>query len=184
MEINIKGDPGTGNTFTEVHIGQVQNYVPNATTVINNHYDGLPADSSSTSRHTSPAPSQSESTDTCPIHDEILRYVSRVRPLLVEEHRAGFQQLWTDILALPEVAADIYRPGKQQGTNFNRNLVANILHQLGEHGFFGQYNAAALTEHLEGDKDHSVRAALGQSPVRDIYNKVRARIDEKTNLCS
>ena len=38
MDINIKGNPGTGNTFQEIHIGTVQNYVPNATTVINNNY--------------------------------------------------------------------------------------------------------------------------------------------------
>ena len=36
MDINIKGNPGTGNTFQEIHIGTVQNYNPNATTVINN----------------------------------------------------------------------------------------------------------------------------------------------------
>ena len=38
MDINIKGNPGTGNTFQEIHIGTVQNYNPNATTVINNNY--------------------------------------------------------------------------------------------------------------------------------------------------
>ena len=26
MDINIKGNPGTGNTFQEVHIGTVQNH--------------------------------------------------------------------------------------------------------------------------------------------------------------
>lgn len=35
MDININGNPGTGNTFQEVHITNVQNYNPNATTVIN-----------------------------------------------------------------------------------------------------------------------------------------------------
>mgnify|MGYP006924866865 CR=1 FL=1 len=38
MEIEIKGNPGHGNTFQEVHIEYVQNYVPNATTVITNNY--------------------------------------------------------------------------------------------------------------------------------------------------
>ena len=37
MDIKIKGNPGTGNTFQEIHIGTVQNYNPNATTVINNY---------------------------------------------------------------------------------------------------------------------------------------------------
>lgn len=38
MEINIKGDPGQGNTFQEIHINKVDNFNPNATTVINNYY--------------------------------------------------------------------------------------------------------------------------------------------------
>ena len=38
MEVKIDGNPGTGNTFQEIKIGYVENYVPNATTVINNHY--------------------------------------------------------------------------------------------------------------------------------------------------
>ena len=38
MDIKIEGNPGTGNTFQEIHIGTVQNYNPNATTVIN--YNG------------------------------------------------------------------------------------------------------------------------------------------------
>lgn len=33
MDLKITGNPGTGNTFQEVHIGTVQNYNPNATTV-------------------------------------------------------------------------------------------------------------------------------------------------------
>lgn len=38
MDLKITGNPGTGNTFQEVHIGTVQNYNPNATTVINHNY--------------------------------------------------------------------------------------------------------------------------------------------------
>lgn len=42
MEIKIEGNPGTGNTFQEVKIGTVQNYNPNATTVINNNHGSYP----------------------------------------------------------------------------------------------------------------------------------------------
>lgn len=183
MKIEIDGNPGTGNTFTEIHIGQVQNYNPAATTVVNNYYgDGNTSEGTSQSEEPatpvrSAKPSQSD-IDTRPIHDEILRYVSKVRPMLSDEYKAGFQDLWTDILAIPEVDAEVYIPGKQQGTNFNRNLVANILHQLGDHGFFGQYNAAAMARHLEGDSDHSVRNALGTSPARVIYNKVEKLLED------
>ena len=185
MKVEIDGNPGTGNTFTEVHIGHVQNYNPAATTVVNNYY-GEGNSSGSASQSGDPAcparstkPSQSD-IDTRPIHDEILRYVSKVRPLLSDEYKAGFQDLWTDILAIPEVDAEVYTPGKQQGTNFNRNLVASILHLLGEHGFFCQYNAAAMARQLEGDSDHSVRSALGTSPARVILNKVETLLDDTT----
>jgi len=180
MKIEIEGNPGTGNTFTEVHIGQVQNYNPAATTVVNNYYsDGTATDSLSKDKVASTIPNRSPKypIDTRPIHVEILRYVSKVRPLLADEYKSHFHDLWTDILAIPEVDAEVYTPGKQQGTNFNRNLVANLLHQLGEHGFFGQYNAAAMARQLEGDSDHSVRSALGTSPARVIYNKVEKLLE-------
>lgn len=36
MEIDINGDPGTGNHFDDVHIQQVGNYSPNAKQAIFN----------------------------------------------------------------------------------------------------------------------------------------------------
>lgn len=36
MELNIKGDPGSGNHYDDVHIDNVDNYTPNARTVVNN----------------------------------------------------------------------------------------------------------------------------------------------------
>ncbi|MBR1682033.1 MAG: hypothetical protein IJ700_01510 [Bacteroidaceae bacterium] len=180
MKIEIDGNPGTGNTFTEVHIGQVQNYNPAATTVVNNYYgEVVQADAEVTGKPSQVATNKTvPHIDTRPIHAEILRYVSKVRPLLVGEYKSSFQGLWVNILAIPEVDAEIYNPGKQQGTNFNRNLVANILHQLGEHGYFGQYNAAALARHLEGDSDHSVRTSLGTSPARVIFTKVEKLFED------
>ena len=38
MDIKITGNPGTGNTFQEIHINHVETFAPSATTVINNHY--------------------------------------------------------------------------------------------------------------------------------------------------
>lgn len=188
MKIEIDGNPGSGNTFTEVHIGQVQNYNPAATTVVNNYYgEGILSESEVTGKplqSSNNTPIAAKKTtpyiDTRPIHDEILCYVSKVRPLLADGYKSSFQDLWVNILAIPEVDAEIYNPGKQQGTNFNRNLVANILHQLGEHGFFGLYNAAALARHLEGDSDHSVRTALGTSSARVICNKVEKLLEDAT----
>lgn len=36
MELDIKGDPGTDNRYNDVHIDNVDNYNPNARTVVNN----------------------------------------------------------------------------------------------------------------------------------------------------
>lgn len=45
MKIEVKGNPGTGNTFTEINIGHVRSVLPNVTRVVNNYYfqdDGRP----------------------------------------------------------------------------------------------------------------------------------------------
>lgn len=67
----------------------------------------------------------------------------------------------------------IFNPGKQQDTNFNRNLVANIIHYLDGRGVYkDNYNAALFAQILEGDKDHSVRSALGKYPSEDIVSRL------------
>lgn len=79
------------------------------------------------------------------------------------------------ILALPEVEAQVYNPGKQHNTNFNRNLIANIIYIMCNAEVFATQNAAQLAMSLEGDKEHSVRNQLGVYPDnRDITDKVDA----------
>lgn len=167
MKIEITGNPGTGNSFTEVHINNVENYNPNAQTVINHNYG-------SRAKKGGDNPQNVNNIDTAPIRAEILNYVSRLKPYLADDSKQGYEKLWNDILDIPEVTAQIYNPGKQQDTNFNRNLVANIIHYLGTRGAFSEYNAAQLTERLEGDKDHSVRRALGKDPDDEIIDKIKA----------
>ena len=106
--------------------------------------------------------------DTMPLRSEILSYVSSVRSHLASSWKNNYMKMWDDILNLPAVSAQIYKPGKQQGTNFNRNLVGNILHYLSSKGPFPNYNAAQMAFSLEGDKDHPVRAALGKDPDRNV----------------
>lgn len=36
MELDIKGDPGNGNRYDDVHIDKVENYNPGARTMVNN----------------------------------------------------------------------------------------------------------------------------------------------------
>jgi len=176
MDVKIEGNPGTGNTFQEIHIGTVQNYNPNATTVVN--YNGVRApDEASAKKKAEPktvkAMLERDQIDTTPIRTEILNYVSCLRPHVQKEKQAHYMQLWDKILSLEVVESEVYDPGKQQGTNFNRNLVANIIHFLDYFDFYAEvYNAAAFTFALEADKDHSVRAALTKDPSEAVKKAV------------
>lgn len=157
MEINIKGNPGTGNTFQEVHITNVQNYNPNATTVINYNY----GDKSKTA---STADNDMTDDEREHLKSEIMDYAMRIKRHVANNWRNRYESIWRNILSLPEVEAVVYEPGKQKDTTFNRNLIANIIYIMCEGGVFATDNATTLAECLEGDKDHSVRAKLRQNP--------------------
>lgn len=84
MDINIKGNPGTGNTFQEVHIGTVQNYNPNATTVINYNYgDKLKATSSPDNNMTDDEREHLKS--------EIMTYLLRIKQYVATEWRNRYE---------------------------------------------------------------------------------------------
>ena len=125
--------------------------------------------------------------DITPIRTEILNYVSRVRPLLIDEAKSDYMKVWNDILDLREVEALVYKPGKQKGTNFNRDLVANILYYLRHWKIYRvvykqDYNGAALTEALEQDKEHSVKHALRDDPPQPIQEAITALMKRKHEL--
>ena len=121
MDINIKGNPGTGNTFQEVHIGTVQNYNPNATTVINNNYGDKPK--------SAPAPDKTMQQAECEqLKSEIMEYVSRIKKYVADKWKNRYETIWRSVLDIPEVENLVFCPGKQKNTLFNRNLVANIIY--------------------------------------------------------
>lgn len=162
MDININGNPGTGNTFTEIHVQHADNVNPNATTVTVTHHhygEGQVAPKAK-------ATGGDTNVDTALIRTEILNYVDRLRPQLNGEWKHGYTKLWEGILDLGIVADSIYKPGKQQRTNFNRSLVGNIIHYLDRYGLYkNAYNATALAIALENDEGHTVRMALGKDPL-------------------
>ena len=102
----------------------------------------------------------------------------RLHPLHVrQEWREKYQALWEEILELPAVADKIYDKGRQQGTAFNRNLVANILHLMVEQKVLTvTSNAKKMAEILEGDANASVRAKLGEMPPREIEQAIVALV--------
>ena len=118
------------------------------------------------------------------IRPEILKYVSRVLPLLHDEAKGYFMHMWDDILNLPEVEAKVYTPGNQMRTIFNRDLVANILYYLRTRKIYkvvyrDNYNGAAMAEALEGDREHSVKHALRDEPPLDVRKAVDRLLKEK-----
>lgn len=198
----IEGNPGTGNTF--IKIGTAYNVNPNAKEVKNTFIIGdknaaAQAIAESTGNSTLATDSKpstlntqlfermrepEENIDITPIRTEILNYVSRVRPLLTDEAKSTFMKMWEDILSLPEVESKVYKPGKQWGTNFHRDLVANILYHLRERKIYkvvykDNYNGAAMCEALEGDRDHSVKHALRDEPPVDVREAIDTLLAEK-----
>ena len=108
-----------------------------------------------------------------PIRKEILNYVSCIRPFVKDEFKDKYMQMWDDILNLSVVEERIYNPGKQQNTNFNRKLVAEILHFLDSKKIYeAPFNAKVMTEALEHDWEHSVRRELAFDPSDDIKDAI------------
>lgn len=175
MNIKIEGDPGTGNTFQEINIGTVQNYNPNATTVIN--YNGMGSgDKAEAKDAKSKGENPMDMRETLPIRKEIMLYVSCLNTEDVAEHEwlgTKYMKLWDAILDLPEVEAEVYTIGKQHGTSFNRNLIGNIINYLATRAdkkkrVYKELNATLYARKLEGDPDHPVRLAMGKLPKEEI----------------
>ena len=181
--MKIDGNPGSGNTFQEIHIGTVQNFNPNATTVIN--YNGVGDDAAAlkgkpSGQKTMKQMLDNDLIDRTPIYKEIMNYVSCLRTFVSEAWKDRYMQLWADILNLSEVADLVCDPGKQQGTNFNRKLVASIVHFLDSQKVYnGPFNAKAMTEALEDDWEHSVRRELATDPAAEIQSAIKQLIKEK-----
>ena len=183
MDIKIEGNPGTGNTFQEIHIGSVGTY--NNAAVINNYYgtngeqyrekkkqEGTENDTPDNPDHSIPdnrrldrREESEEEINRSRIRAEILDYVSRVRPLVRLDKRDRYMQMWEGILELDAVRPFVYKTGKQKRTSFNRKLIANILHHLDtRHIYKAPYKASDLALALEDDYEMSVRGELGKYP--------------------
>lgn len=108
------------------------------------------------------------------IRAEILEYVNKLRLYVNNDWKSRYTKTWEEILDLEIIAQEVYTPGRQQGTDFNRNLVANIIHFLDSQKVYREvYNASIMATALEGDKDHSVRAALGKDPSPAITSRLK-----------
>ena len=173
MDIKIEGSPGAGNTFQQINIQHVEHYNTQPVTINNNYYGTCPA-----TNH--PVAGKLELTDTAPIRQEIMNLISNIRPLLKDECKTHCMQMWADILSLDAVKAVVYNPGKQHGTNFNRKLIAGILHLLDSKKIYRDpYNATTITKALGYSTEHSVRRELAAYPPGDITNAINKLINSK-----
>ena len=120
------------------------------------------------------SPKNHDVADKSAIRTEILAYVNKLRRYVNDDWKNRYTKIWEEILDLEIIAQEVYTPGKQQGTDFNRNLVANIIHFLDSQKAYKEtYNASTMATALEGDKDHSVRAALGKDPSPAITSRLK-----------
>ena len=105
--------------------------------------------------------------------DAIMEYVGRLRPLVKEQYQEKYDQIWEGILEISQVKAVIYNKGKQQDTTFNRNLLAQLIHQV-DVIYLPSTNNAQMTTYLEPERgaDHPVRQKLGEVPEKDIKTAV------------
>ena len=113
----------------------------------------------------------------------IMDYIGRLAPLVCAAWREHYLQLWSDVLEADVVREKVYDRGKQQGTAFNRNLVAQIAHLMVDYDVYDHVRATPTTmaEMLEPQKgkDHPVRQALGEAPEKSVKAVVMQIIEER-----
>lgn len=204
MKIEIDGNPGTGNSYIDIHDNHIENLNPNATTVITKHYHisgpisaaeeaslEAAADRAEAGGQepAATAPSRKKAkalVDTEAIREEILTFVSKVRPLLDDAWKADYPKIWDDILNMQEVKEKIYDPGKQKHTNFNQYLVGNILYFMfedcGACSDDKEYNASEVCMKLIGTTEHHLRKELAKFPPDEIKNRLHDYFTKKFQL--
>lgn len=161
-----KDEKDTPRIVQNFNIGSVGQLNPMATTVVNNYYGDNQRDKAGK------APANKEV-----VRPQIIEYVGKTLLLVSDEWRNKYMDLWNDILKIDEVDAEVYEKGKQVGTTFNRNLVANIIHFLGnwqgkKKGVFKKWEAKEIAVHLEGTWECSTRTQLGIAPSTAIQNAI------------
>lgn len=194
MKLEIKGNPGTGNHYTEVNVGNIEANFPNVTEVI------ITKDASGRKVITTKGgenPASSDGVVSAPVPEtggninkearrqDILKYVGNTLPLIMYDWKDKYMDLWADILNIPDVDAIIYKRGHQQHTSFNRKEVLHIICYLGRHAnggigiFKERYVAKHVAEQLNDGCEKSTRPELGYSTTRPIQEAIEKLMRNK-----
>ena len=113
--------------------------------------------------------------------NSIMEYVNRLKPLVKEDFKKEYDEFWMQILELEEVKQQVYNKGKQQDTTFNRNLVARIIHQIGDKVYLMGINDQQYAEYLEPGKgkNHSVRQQLCLMPEAPVKRAIERFLEKE-----
>lgn len=113
------------------------------------------------------------------LKQSVMDYVTKLMPVVATEYKEVYLKMWLDILEKDAVSKIVYERGRQQGTLFNRNLVAQISHMMLMDGvIIDNTTDVKMAELLEPEKGkfHPVRGALGTPPedkqVKNAVNEV------------
>lgn len=171
---NTQNDQNTGQVKTIINIGTAYNVNPAATEVKNTFIIGSGKEASAAINEAFGRRKEPEGNiDITPIRKEILNYVSCLRPLVAPDKKDRYMKMWEGILELDAVKPFVYQTGKQKQTNFNRKLIANIIHHLdSRHMYANPYMASDFAKALEGDSEKSVRGELGKFPSDNVCAEI------------
>ena len=199
-EFNIKGNPGTGNTFINVKRAINVNTAPTTVvTTINIGANGLDLVEGTLSDAAIATPKADDMADgpklndmsyrallrngyidTKPLRTAITVYVNKIRCYVKNDKLNVFDHLWTDIFNLDIMKIELFDPGKQKSC-FNRNLVANIICYLNGKGFYNdEYNPNDMARALEEEKgaDSPVTKALRCKPDKEYCDAIDCLLKE------
>ncbi len=112
------------------------------------------------------------------LRQSVMDYVNRLMPVVAMDFREDYANIWQDILEEEVVSSVVYDRGRQKGTVFNRNLVAQISRMMLLDGIIiKETNDVAMAELLEPEKgkNHPVRNQLGLTP-EDI--RIKKAVEE------
>lgn len=113
--------------------------------------------------------------------NSIMEYVNRLKPLVKDDFKKEYDEFWMQILDIEEVKQQVYNKGKQQDTTFNRNLVARIIHQIGDKVYLVGINDQQYAEYLEPGKgkNHSVRQQLCLMPEAPVKRAIERFLEKE-----
>ena len=197
MKVEIKGNPGTGNTYIENNIEHIDNNFPavKEVTIIKDASGKTVVKTSGASAPDAVASETAAAQNTEPVNNtkalkeskraDIIKYVASTLPLVQYQWKPKYMDLWNDILNIPEVDAVIYNKGHQQKTSFNRREVLHIICFLGKHAaggigiFENSYVAKHVAQQLNDGCESSTRPELGYNTTRPIQEAIDKLMNSK-----